>query len=666
MPKKADADSGLLKSGRRAMQEEKNGSSTTNFESIKNSLTNASLPELTATASDIVASLPISQMIEVITIFGGKIVGGIKYVKMNRRQMQTLGERLSAVVDAIQRLPHLPSAQKIYVEPLLRLMDTMAECAKWVEDYRNKNYLMRFLNGGSHNIKFEGFHKVLAEHVQDLQLGLNVQEWMDTERYNREREQDFQELKTNQRAILTQLKESMEAITGLRIQGHDRVDVMSKKMAAVELRFQQLLKNQSNAQSKSSSENEAILNENFLIDYCDFVFESKIAEGSYGKIYRGYLYRQDVVIKEINYRGQPDMRATFFRETKILSQLRSPYIVQLYAACSQPDRSCYVMEYMANGNLVSYLKKHPGLELQLRHQLVLEISLGLAYLHHHNITHGDLRTANILVNESGRAKLSNFGFSMAPDLHRLPQLPANSTMRSSSYLAPEVLLGSPYTKASDVFSFGVILWEALTGRKLYQNLDQEDAKRHVIFNGRERIPDTMLDFYAELLEDCWHEMPSKRPTISQIVDQLNIIGLNASQEFSSVVSKPYPTGPRIPSARSDMLYKQGIRLVLQEKDYAQAVRLLQQASNEGHTRARSDLAFMYLEGKGVEKNRFLAQQLLQKSAVEGHSRAMNALASMGAKANTNDMRAVSFWKAQSRKIKSLEEAESSCQQRLSV
>ena len=427
MPKRVDAGITLL-AGQTDFLQQVAGATPNVLQSMMSTFAGATLPEMStmmtgvSNTATVVASLPIAQTIEIMTIFGEKIVGSVEFVIMNRRQMRTLGERIKSVVDATQRLSDMPSAQKKYAMPLCRLIETLTLCAEWVVKYGNKGLLTRLIKGRSHNIKFEDFHQALIEHVHDLQLGLNVQEWMDLARHKRERDHDLQDLKTNQSAFLVQIKEATEEITDLGIQDSDRAEILSKKMAAVESRLKLFLEKQASVENVDALNNDTLLDEAILTDYCDLEMERKIGEGSFGKIFYGHLHGQEMVVKDINNMERPEVSAEFFRETKILSQLRSPYIVQLYAACVQPQRACYVMEYMAKGNLVAYLSAHSGLSAHHKHQLGSEISLGLAYLHHHQILHGDLRTANVLINETGHAKLADFGFSIAPEIKGLPAL----------------------------------------------------------------------------------------------------------------------------------------------------------------------------------------------------------------------------------------------------
>ncbi|MFN7096237.1 MAG: protein kinase [Gammaproteobacteria bacterium] len=613
-------------------------------------------PNASDSLSKIIDFLPMSSILDVLKLVSDKIPAYIDAVMMNKQQMRSLAERVKAVVDATQRLPRTPDAQKKYAEPLNRLRDTVLECAEWVVAYSDKGLILRVFNSSSYQIKFEDLYSRLAEHVQDLQLGLNVQEWLDVKRQKEERDQDLEYLKNHQIALLNEIKNATEQVTDMKIKGEDRKEIISKKMSAIEHQIQLLLNaNVPNEQDLEASKREAV-DPRLLIDYCDIDPEEKIGEGGFGKIYRGHWGDQQVVIKEVDGMSNPIVKAEFIREVKILSQLRSAYIVQLNAVCLQNQRSCYLMEYMENGDLSVYLQKNPKLTYEQRYNLAFEIASGLVYLHARNIIHCDLKTANILVNKNGHAKLADFGLAKALNLSSsLPALPQNKSSQAWSYLAPEVLLGYPYTMKSEVYSYGMVLWEILTGKKPYAALDNDvNVIHHVTSGGRERLSGFLPEFFIQLLQDCWQELPSKRPTMNEIKAVLlahKPVRSNdtLSQNVSLKLESSFPTGPREVSPECDVTYQLGLNFALHNGDYVNALRLLNQAAELGHTRARTDLALIYLQGLGnTTPNPILACQLLQQSAVENHLRAMQALVQelqRGTSIAPNPQ-AVSFWQDQ--------------------
>lgn len=606
--------------------------------------------------SNVISGLPIGEVIDILGIVTDKLLSHLDFMMMNKKQMRTLAERISAVVLAIKGLPVNPAGQKKYAEPLARLTQTIFECGQWVVKYGDKNLIVKFLNSRTHHIKFEDLYARLANHVQDLQLGLNVQEWFDVARQKAERALDLEALSQNQGALLAMIRESTERFTDHKLQGSERAKLIDKKMGAIEEQLHALLSEHADRQAGSGEKASRFLEEALLIDYCDIELEENIGSGSFGTIYRGRYGEESVVIKEVDAVEEGPIRDEFLREVKIMSTLRSPYIIPLYGVCVHPKRSCYVMEAMEGGNLWDYLQKRGSLIPSARHQLALDIALGLVYLESQGVLHRDLKPENILVNGRGHAKLADFGLADVARRSDLPPIPAGKSSEAFRYLAPEVLSGSAYTRKSEVYSYGMILWVILTGSQPYGSV-RGDVIRHVVRGGRETIPGGIEQGYRDLLLGCWEELPFKRPSLSgicgalrRLVPGVSTVGVPLVSDSKGVdVSELYPTGPRVPSEASESSYQKALALVFQGGDPVVARQLLVESSDAGHTRARTDLGLMYLKGMGgLVPDRALACQLLQQSAVEGHVRAMQVLSAELERGEDSGRHraAINFWRQQ--------------------
>ncbi|XP_011092453.1 U-box domain-containing protein 33 [Sesamum indicum] len=198
----------------------------------------------------------------------------------------------------------------------------------------------------------------------------------------------------------------------------------------------------------------------------------QIGKGGYGSIYRGNLRHTQVAIKMLH----PDSLQgpyEFQQEVNILSKLRHPYIVTLIGAC--PEAWALVYQYLPNGSLEDRLNcknNTPPLSWKTRIRIAAELCSALIFLHScqpQAIVHGDLKPANILLDENFVSKLSDFGICRALSQDEFSKNNTTLCCRTDPkgtfvYIDPEFLATGELTSKSDVYSFGIILLRLLTGR----------------------------------------------------------------------------------------------------------------------------------------------------------------------------------------------------------
>ncbi|XP_074563107.1 U-box domain-containing protein 33-like isoform X1 [Curcuma longa] len=205
----------------------------------------------------------------------------------------------------------------------------------------------------------------------------------------------------------------------------------------------------------------------------NFKEESKIGEGGYGCVYKGFLRHTTVAIKRLNPQGMQG-KAEFQREMNVLRKVRHPNLVTLIGAC--PEAWALVYEFLPNGSLEDHLnckKNTPPLMWQTRTRIAAEICSALIFLHSckpFSVVHGDLKPGNILLDANFVSKLGDFGIC------RLLVQSINSTALyhhtrqpkgTFAYMDPELLTSGEITVKSDMYSFGVVLLRLLTGRPAF-------------------------------------------------------------------------------------------------------------------------------------------------------------------------------------------------------
>ncbi|KAL1563879.1 Serine/threonine-protein kinase sty46 [Salvia divinorum] len=246
-------------------------------------------------------------------------------------------------------------------------------------------------------------------------------------------------------------------------------------------------------------------------------FESKIASGSYGDLYKGTFCSQEVAIKILRTeRLNTELQKEFAQEVYIMRKVRHKNVVQFIGACTRPPNLCIVTEYMSGGSVYDYLHKQRGtFKLPALLKVAIDVSKGMNYLHHNNIIHRDLKAANLLMDDNEVVKVADFGVA------RVKSQSGVMTAETGTYrwMAPEVIEHKPYDHKADMFSFGVVLWELLTGKIPYEYLTPLQAAVGVVQKGlRPTIPKNTHPKLAELLEKCWLQDPASRPDFSEVME----------------------------------------------------------------------------------------------------------------------------------------------------
>ncbi|MCO5559251.1 hypothetical protein L7F22_012846 [Adiantum nelumboides] len=251
------------------------------------------------------------------------------------------------------------------------------------------------------------------------------------------------------------------------------------------------------------------------IDYSQLKLNRKVASGSFGDLYRGTYCGQDVAIKVLKpERLNEDLQREFAQEVYIMRKVRHKNVVQFIGACTRPPNLCIVTEFMSGGSVYDYLHSQRGFfKFPVLLRVAIDVSKGMDYLHQNNIIHRDLKAANLLMDEHEVVKVADFGVA------RVQAQSGIMTAETGTYrwMAPEVIEHKPYDRRADVFSFGIVLWELLTGKLPYDYLTPLQAAVGVVQKGlRPTIPKNTHPRLAELLESCWQQDPKLRPEFSEI------------------------------------------------------------------------------------------------------------------------------------------------------
>ncbi|XP_067295907.1 angiopoietin-1 receptor [Pseudorasbora parva] len=275
------------------------------------------------------------------------------------------------------------------------------------------------------------------------------------------------------------------------------------------------------------------------LEWSDIKFQDVIGEGNFGQVLKARIkkdgLRMDAAIKRMKEYASKDDHRDFAGELEVLCKLgHHPNIINLLGACEHRGYLYLAIEYAPHGNLLDFLRKSRVLETdpafaianstastlssqQLLH-FAADVARGMDYLSQKQFIHRDLAARNILVGENFVAKIADFGLSRGQEVYvkkTMGRLPVR-------WMAIESLNYSVYTSNSDVWSYGVLLWEVVSlGGTPYCGLTCAQLYEKLPLGFRLEKPLNCDDEVYELMKQCWKEKPYERPSFAQILMSLN-------------------------------------------------------------------------------------------------------------------------------------------------
>eukprot|EP01107_Rhizomastix_libera_P015819 TRINITY_DN618_c0_g1_i2.p1 TRINITY_DN618_c0_g1~~TRINITY_DN618_c0_g1_i2.p1 ORF type:complete len:1313 (-),score=340.47 TRINITY_DN618_c0_g1_i2:2175-5564(-) len=253
-----------------------------------------------------------------------------------------------------------------------------------------------------------------------------------------------------------------------------------------------------------------------------------LGKGSFGQVYLGKYRGETVAVKQLNV-TQSDITAiqteSVEQEIKLMTQLRSPFIVSFFGAMRSTNSIYIVLEWCKYGSLTSQLKNHK-LNASVKKLIALDCAKGMQFLHTNKIIHRDLKTENVLLvslseNSQIRGKISDFGTSRVVGSSEKQKMTA--AVGTPNFIAPEVLgEGSQtvYSLSSDVYSFAMLLWQLWTEQEPFSDFKTVFAIFTFVQSGKRLdIPSDCP--FKQLIENSWSQNPDSRPSFNEIVSILS-------------------------------------------------------------------------------------------------------------------------------------------------
>jgi len=291
------------------------------------------------------------------------------------------------------------------------------------------------------------------------------------------------------------------------------------------------------------------------MDRTDIVMKHKLGGGQYGDVYEAIWKRYNITIAVKTLREDTMKLSDFLEEAAIMKEMKHPNLVQLLGVCTREPPFYIVTEFMSRGNLLDYLRAANRNEINevVLMYVATQIASGMSYLELKNFIHRDLAARNCLVGDNHVVKVADFG------LARLIREDTYTAQPGAKFpikwTAPEGLAYNRFTTKSDVWAFGILLWEIATyGMSPYPGVELTDVYQLLESGYRMECPPGCPARVYSLMRECWQWDPTKRPSFRQMhYDMENMFQESSITEEVEAELRPPSSGsshtPILPSKK---------------------------------------------------------------------------------------------------------------------
>lgn len=269
------------------------------------------------------------------------------------------------------------------------------------------------------------------------------------------------------------------------------------------------------------------LEDEWEMDRQNIDINNELGCGTFGKVYNGLIKPSNIpcAIKTVNEDTNAHDRVEFLNEASVMKSFNtSNHVVRLLGVVSRGSPPLVVMELMERGDLKSYLRRSRGSSNNITcaemYRMAAQIADGMAYLAAKKFVHRDLAARNCMVAQDRTVKVGDFG--MARDVYETDYYKKETRgLLPVRWMAPESLADGVFTADSDVWSYGVVLWEMATlAEQPYQGLANDEVLEFVKTGGTMQRPKECPEIFWDIMKNCWMWQPKDRPLFTDIVFRL--------------------------------------------------------------------------------------------------------------------------------------------------
>jgi len=241
---------------------------------------------------------------------------------------------------------------------------------------------------------------------------------------------------------------------------------------------------------------------------------TRFARGGTSSLYRTKWHEQDVAVKLFNDDEKP---SNILQEISLMCLLRHAHLLPIFAyGVSESDegkRMFSVSPYCSRGSLYHVIHDSPGqFDFGRRIKVILQTGAGVRYIHSLGLIHRDLKSLNILVCEDWNIYVADIGAT------RIASQLMTANVGTPIWMAPEVFTSQDYSQKADIYSFGMVLFEVITGKLPFENISSYELPSLITKGQRPTFPEKIAKPWMKLVTSMWADKPSKRPSIDKVLE----------------------------------------------------------------------------------------------------------------------------------------------------
>ncbi|PCI36710.1 MAG: hypothetical protein COB50_04360 [Thiotrichales bacterium] len=448
------------------------------------------------------------------TIQGARLLYAIcDAVKSNPARCKSIASRVKGIENSLSGLKSKAPSTEVFLRALHNLQGCLQDCSNFVKTAGNRGEFSRLLEARNDAKLFASWNDRLQSAIGELQLGVNIQQLFDREQDKKDLQEDLADLSENLEKIIMSAHNKLDWLADIKEYQKHSKNFHKQYIASIKLQFKEL-----NAEKPTKS----LIAQHLLTDFASIKLLKPLQQDNYDSMHQGVWNRMPVAIKWIHKQLDKNAQQEFIREIAIMRKLRSPFITQLYAVCMEQERHCLIMEYCARGSLRAVLDANDvKLTIEQQQTIALSLAQGLYYMHARGVYHRNLTSSHVLVADNGSIKLTDFGLAKTSDKD-IATVFEQDQHDLTAWMAPEILQPyGVYHRESDIYSYGMVLWELFTTKKPFANFKGSKGTLGIkIAKGlRENIPSTVPKFYAVLIKECWGACHN-RPSLEEIIRRI--------------------------------------------------------------------------------------------------------------------------------------------------